>query len=81
MASSRTPEGPLNFCPVCGKHCRIEPSPESLDATWFGHRRNGFGRGAMHSGFFMRAECLILHRHVCPAPNCSVCECCVRRTR
>jgi hypothetical protein len=33
MASSRTPEGPLNFCPVCGKHCRIEPSPESLDAT------------------------------------------------
>jgi hypothetical protein len=33
MASSRTPEGPLNFCPVCGKHCRIEPSPESLDGT------------------------------------------------
>lgn len=31
--SSRTPEGPLNFCPVCGKHCRIEPSPESGDAT------------------------------------------------
>lgn len=33
MASSRTPEGPLNFCTVCGKHCRIEPSPKSLDAT------------------------------------------------
>jgi hypothetical protein len=33
MASSRTPEGPLNFCPVCGKHCRMEPSPVSLDAT------------------------------------------------
>lgn len=42
--SSRTPEGPLNSCPICGTHCRIEPSPETMDATcprcgsllWFG---------------------------------------------
>ncbi len=31
--SSRTPEGPLGFCPLCNSHCRIEPSPESGDAT------------------------------------------------
>ncbi len=32
MPSSRTPEGPLNYCPLCGTHCRIEPSPTSQDA-------------------------------------------------
>src|SRR4051812_17073895 len=31
--SSRTPEGPLNFCVVCDTHCRIEPSHTTNDAT------------------------------------------------
>lgn len=33
MTPSRTPEGPLNFCPVCGQHCRLEPSLLTLDAV------------------------------------------------
>jgi hypothetical protein len=46
VISSRTPEGPLNFCPICGTHCRIEPSLLTKDAVcprcgsllWFPHR-------------------------------------------
>ena len=33
MISSRTPEGPLNFCRVCGTHCRIEPALLTRDAV------------------------------------------------
>jgi hypothetical protein len=33
MSASRTPEGPLNYCPICGKHCRVEPSPQARDTV------------------------------------------------
>jgi hypothetical protein len=33
VESSRTPEGPINFCPICGTHCRIEPSVLTHDAV------------------------------------------------
>jgi thioredoxin-like negative regulator of GroEL len=44
VISSRTPEGPGIYCPVCGTHCRIEPAMLTRDATcprcgsllWFG---------------------------------------------
>jgi hypothetical protein len=54
MTPSRTPEGPLNFCPVCGQHCRMEPSVMSLDAVcphcgsllWFDSARQKGMRGS-----------------------------------
>lgn len=33
MAASRTPEGPLNFCPICRAHCRIEPAHVTGDTV------------------------------------------------
>lgn|SRR6266545_4184485 len=44
VISSRTPEGDPNRCPVCGHHCRVEPSSPARDGPcpscghllWFG---------------------------------------------
>jgi hypothetical protein len=32
VISSRTPEGDPNRCPICGHHCRLEPSRPAGDA-------------------------------------------------